>query len=215
MNELIFFIQVLLITGFTLGAKRLGKDALTAWVCIQALIANLFVLKQISLFGLEVTSSDAFIIGSLLGLNFLQENHGRAEAYKATGICFLFISFFALVSQLHLLYRPNAFDTSQSAFETILSPSLRLTAASVAVFFIVQQIDIRMFSVLKNKWPQVPFSIRTGVTLVISQLLDTMLFTMAGLYGIVESILDIFMMSFLIKIIVIFCFTACTRLAKT
>jgi len=214
MNEFIFFIQVLLITGFTLGAKRLGKEALTAWVSIQALIANLFVLKQISLFGLEVTSSDAFVIGSLLGLNFLQENHGQSEAYKATKICFLLISFFALVSQLHILYRPNAFDISQSAFEMILSPSLRLTAASVAVFLIVQQIDIRLFSVIKNKWPQVPFSMRAGATLVVSQLLDTILFTFAGLYGIVESVLDIFMMSFLIKIIVITCFTACTRLAK-
>src|ERR1700704_2652696 len=104
MNELIFFLQTILILGFALGAFKLGKEALIAWVAIQALIANLFVLKQITLFGLDVTASDAFAIGSLLGLNFLQEYFNREEANKATWICFFFMIFFVLVSQIHLFY---------------------------------------------------------------------------------------------------------------
>jgi uncharacterized integral membrane protein (TIGR00697 family) len=214
MNELIFFIQTLLIIGFALGAFKLGKETLIAWVTIQALIANLFVLKQITLFGLDVTASDAFVIGSLLGLNFLQEYFSREEANKATKICFFFMLFFALVSQLHLLYQPSSYDSTQPAFLTLLTLSPRLMLASLSVFFIVQQVDIRFFAFLKKILPQASFAFRTAIALVFSQFLDTVLFSFAGLYGVVASLFDIIIMSFLIKLVVIFCFTCSIRWAK-
>lgn len=215
MNELIFFLQTLLIVGFVLGAFRLGKEALITWVAIQALIANLFVLKQITLFGLDVTASDAFAIGSLLGLNFLQEYFSQEEANRATKICFFFMFFFALVSQLHLIYTPSSYDTTHSAFLTLLTLSPRLLIASMSVFFIVQQIDIRFFAFLKKTFPAVSFAWRAAIALIVSQFLDTFLFSFAGLYGVVASVFDIIAMSFLIKIIVIFCFTSCVRWVKT
>lgn len=214
MNEFIFIAQTLLIVGFALGALKLGKEAVIAWVAIQALIANLFVLKQITLLGLEVTASDAFAIGSLLGLNFLQEYFSREEANKATWICFFFMLFFALVSQLHLLYEPSPHDTTQSAFLAILTPSPRLLVASMSVFFIVQQVDIRFFSFLKRVLPWTSFALRTGIALIISQFLDTVLFSYVGLYGIVASVADIIFMSLIVKLVVIFCFTSCIKWAK-
>lgn len=214
MNEALFFIQIILIIGFALGALKLGKEALVAWVAIQALIANLFVLKQITLFGLDVTASDAFAIGSLLGLNFLQEYFSREEANKATWVCFFFMTFFALISQLHLLYQPSPSDHTQSAFLTLLSSSPRLLIASMSVFFVVQRIDIYFFGFLKKILPHMSFALRAGIALVCSQLLDTVLFSFAGLYGIVASILDIILISYIIKLIVIFFFTSCMRWAK-
>lgn len=215
MNEFLFLVQTLLIISFAFGAFKLGKGALVSWVAIQALIANLFVLKQISLFGFQVTASDAFVIGSLLGLNFLQEYYGKEEAKKATWVCFFFMVFFVLASQLHLLYQPSPHDTSQPAFDQILSLSPRLLLASMSVFFIVQQIDIRFFAFLRNKFSKASFSLRTGLSLVFSQLLDTILFSFAGMYGIVASITDVIVVSFMIKLIVIGCFTSFIRLAKT
>jgi queuosine precursor transporter len=214
MNEGLFFAQALLIVGFALGAFKLGKEALIAWVAIQALIANIFVLKQITLLGLDVTASDAFVIGSLLGLNFLQEYFSKEEANKATWICFFFMIFFTLVSQVHLLYQPSSYDTSQSAFLTLLSPTPRLLIASMSVFFIVQQIDIRFFSFLKKRFPHLNFAIRTTIALILSQFLDTVLFSFAGLYGIVASIAHIIVISFMVKLIVILFFTSFVRWAK-
>lgn len=214
MNETVFIIQALLIVGFALGALKLGKGALTAWVAIQALIANLFVLKQITLFGFDVTASDAFVIGSLLGLNFLQEYFGKAEAQKATWICFFFMFFFAIVSQLHLLYTPSQHDTMHPAFLALLTPSPRLMIASMSVFFLVQQFDVRFFSMLKNRFPQANFALRAAVALIVSQFLDTVLFSFLGLYGIVASVIDIIFLSFAVKLIVIFCFTPFIRWAK-
>lgn len=214
MNEILFLLQMLLIVGFALGALKLGQGALFAWVAIQALVANLFVLKQITLFGFNVTASDAFAIGSLLGLNFLQEYFGKEEAQKATWVCFYFMLFFAVVSQLHLLYQPSPHDTSQLAFSTLLSPSPRLFLASMGVFFIVQRIDIRFFSFLKSTFPSASFAVRSAVALILSQFLDTVLFSFAGLYGMVASITDIILISYAVKLAVIFCVTPVVRWVK-
>lgn len=215
MNEFLFIIQTLLIVGFALGALKLGKEALITWVAVQALIANLFVLKQITLFGFEVTASDAYAIGSLLGLNFLQEYFCKEDARKATWICFFFMLFFALVSQLHLLYQASPHDFSQSAFLTILLPSPRLFTASMGVFFLVQQIDIRFFAFLKNRFSKTSFAVRSAIALIVSQFLDTFLFSFAGLYGMVISVADIILISFIVKLAVIFCCSSIMRLAKT
>jgi uncharacterized integral membrane protein (TIGR00697 family) len=197
-----------------LGALKLGKGALTAWVAVQALIANLFVLKQITLFGLDVTASDAFAVGSLLGLSFLQEYHGKEEARKATWVCFFFMVFFAAVSQLHLLFKASPHDNTAEAFNLLLAPTPRLAMASLGVFFIVQQIDVRFFALLKNKFPHLDFAYRTALVLVLTQFLDTVLFSYAGLYGIVVSMIDIIFVSFLVKLSVIFLVTPVIKWAK-
>lgn len=215
MNEILFLLQAMLIIAFALGALKLGKETLIAWVAIQALIANLFVLKQITLLGLDVTASDAFAIGSLLGLNFLQEYFSRDDANKATWICFFFMVFFCLASQIHLLYHPSTYDTTQSSYIALLSPSPRLLLASLSVFFIVQQFDIRFFAFLKSSLPKASFAFRAAIALAVSQFLDTFLFSFAGLYGIVASVIDIMIMSYIVKLMVIFCFTSFVKWAKT
>lgn len=213
-NELLFFAQVIATVAFAMAACRLGSAALTTWVSVQALIANLFVLKQINLFGFDVTASDTFAIGSLVGLNFLQEHFGKEEAQKATKTCFFFLCFFALISQLHLMYEPSLHDFSQTAFHTLLSPAPRLLLASLGTFFIVQRIDIVFFAFLQRKIPNQGFALRVALSLTVLQLLDTILFSVTGLYGMVISLTDIILVSFLIKLIAIFSFTSIIQWAK-
>ncbi len=211
MNELIFLLQILLIVCFSFGAFKLGKEALIAWVSIQAIIANLFVLKQIKLFGFDVTASDSYMIGSLLGLNLLQEHFSQEDANKATRICFFCMSFFAIISQVHLLFLPNLHDVTQQAYHILLSPSLRLLAASMGVFIIVQTFDIRFFVLIRTYLPHINFAWRAAIALFFSQFLDTILFSFLGLYGMVASIIDIIFISFLIKLIATFSITLCIR----
>lgn len=215
MNEILFLIQIFFIITFVLFSLKQGKVFLTTSVTVQALIANLFVLKQITLFGFEVTASDAFAIGSLLGLNMLQEYFTKEDAQKAMWICFFFMLFFTLISQLHLLYQPNSHDTTQEAFLTLLSASPRFLIASMCAFLLVQQIDIRFFTFLKLQLPKINFSIRATIALIVSQFLDTALFSFMGLYGLVISVFDIIFFSFTIKLLVIFCFTPFMRWAKS
>lgn len=214
MNEFVFFIQTICVVGFSFLALNFGSAALATWITVQALIANLFVLKQVTLFGFQVTASDTFAIGSLMGLNLLQEYYGREEAKKASILCFFFLLFFAIVSQLHLFYQPNEADFSQASFQTILSLAPRLFFASVGTFFIVQRIDIAIFAFFQNKWSNRSFAFRSAFCLTISQFLDTLLFSISGLYGIVNSLFDLIFMSFFIKLIAIFSFTSVIKWVK-
>jgi uncharacterized integral membrane protein (TIGR00697 family) len=119
--------------------------------------------------------------------------------------------FFAVSTQLHLLYTPSSFDNSQEAFALILSPAPRLLIASLTVFFIVQRLDMRLFAFLKSKWPTASFAMRASFTLIVSECIDTVLFSFAGLYGIVASVGDIIMMSLMIKVLVILGFSSATK----
>lgn len=214
-NELIFFIHVILIAALCLVALALGPHALITVIALQGILSNLFVTKQITLLGLSVTCSDAFAVGSILGLNLLQEYYGKAITKKAVVASFFSLISYLILSQIHLIYLPNQFDTMQQHFWQILHLMPRITIASVFVYLIAQTFDVMFFGLLKrvlnDKYP----ATRSAISMICSQFLDTVLFSFLALYGVVGSILNVIIMSFAIKMFVIAIFTPFTKLAKT
>jgi uncharacterized integral membrane protein (TIGR00697 family) len=204
-NEILFFIHIALVIGFILISSRLNKNALISLIVLQAVFANLFVVKQMSLFGFSVTCSDVFAIGGILGLNLLQEYHGRQEANTAIKASFLGLLFFMAMSKVHLWYTPLSVDTTQEAFAQILSNTTRISCASIGVYFVVQKLDLRLFGFLHSLFGGRYLPLRIGISLVISQFLDTVLFSFFGLYGLIVSLFDVIVVSFFVKCIIISC----------
>jgi uncharacterized integral membrane protein (TIGR00697 family) len=204
-NEIFFFIQVFLCVGFTLGAARMGPLALASLIALNGVLANLFVVKQMELFHLQVTCSDVFAVGSIIGLNLMQEHFGKEAAKKVIWVSFFIMFFFVLVSQIHIGYAPADQDSTHAAFLRILSSTPRLVFASIGVYFLVQQLDVIIFGWLKKMFRDKHLGTRMGISLIFSQLIDTILFTFAGLYGIVASLFDVMILSFAIKCLVILC----------
>ncbi|VHO02780.1 queuosine precursor transporter [Candidatus Rhabdochlamydia sp. T3358] len=202
MNEILFFSHLFIVMLFVLISLKLGKEAVIASIAIQAILANLFVIKQISWFGWEITSSDVFAIGSIFSLNLLREYFGLGIAKKAIWISFFTMIFFTVMSQIHLFYLPSAFDTTHTAFLQILTPTPRLLLASLTTFMIVQQLDIKLFGFLK-KHLSIPFWIRNAVCVTITQLFDTILFSFLGLFSLVACLTDIILVSYFVKIVII------------
>lgn len=214
MNELIFFLHVLVNLAFLLIAIRYGKITLILFYVFQVILANFFVLKQISLFGFAVTASDVFAIGAFFSINLLREFYDKKLTYQTIWIGFMSMIGFMLLGQIHLLYAPNSFDYTHSAYSTLLSPTPRIAVASLITFLIVQRFDVMFFYRLKKKTEGKHLSIRMTVSLLISQLYDTILFSCLALYGIVESISSIVLVSYLIKVIVTMILTPFTHLCK-
>lgn len=213
-NEWLFLAHILGLQIALIFAMRLGKTGLITFLSLAAVLANLFVIKQIDLFGLHVTGSDAFIISSVLALNLLQEKEGKQSAQKATWISFGSTLFFAGASQIHLAYKPNLFDATQSAFSTILSPTPRIIFASLATFFLVQRLEVLLFAKIREKWRFMPFTFRSALSMTLSQAIDTVLFSFLGLYGQVGSIIHIIFVSFILKIGIIACSSSLISLLK-
>lgn len=103
MNELFLLIHTLIISIAALIALKLGKHCLIAFIAAQSILANLFVVKQITLFGFNGTASDAFMIGSIFGLHLLQEYYGTKEAQNSVKISF-FCLFFTRLYRKYICY---------------------------------------------------------------------------------------------------------------
>lgn len=207
MNNILFFTSVLLIVASALLALQRDKSVLIAWIALQSILANLFVLKQITLFGFNATASDVFAIGSLLGINLLREKYGPEEGLQAckTAIMasFLCMIFFMIVSQIHLMYEPSVLDTTQNAFEYILRPNPRLLFSSLFVFFSMQMFDLYLYGFLKKSLNAKNIILLNSISLGTSQLLDTILFTFLGLYGYASHLGEIILISYTIKMVAI------------
>ncbi|MGR3973443.1 MAG: queuosine precursor transporter [Candidatus Rhabdochlamydia sp.] len=202
-NELLFFLQIGVVLFSVIAAHQLGKEALITLAIFLVLFANLFVLKQINLYGLCVTCSDAYVIGHLLCLNLLQQRYGFKAAQFVTTLSFGTMLLFSLVSQLHLSFNPSLSDTAHLHYQAILGITPRLLLASLVTFYTVQQLDIFLFNFLIKQLPQASWKMRSAISLTLSQGVDTALFTLLGLYGVVESWTSIFWMSFAIKCCII------------
>ena len=201
MNELIFLFHLICVSVTTLIMLKIGFEALCAFLCIQAILANLFVIKQISLFGLNATASDVYIVGSVLTLNLIQEYYGKEKARTTIWISFGLLIFYTIVSQIHVSYIPSATDFAQEWYAQLLSFMPRITIASMFVYLIVQHFDTHFYALLKKLFKNNYLVIRNMISITVSQALDTILFSIAGLYGIIDNIGQIMIVSFTIKIV--------------
>ena len=202
MNEQLFLAHICFIGITALGALRLGKEALISFICLICILANIFVSKQIVLFGLHVTATDSLSIGASLGLNLLQEYFGRSIAKKAIWLSFAAGMVCTVLSQFHVFYTPSVFDITNQHYSAIFGIMPRIMLASFTTYIIVQHIETALYGYLQHHLPHLLLT-RNVLSVTICQLLDTVLFSFLGLYGSVEHIFHIILISYVIKIIVI------------
>jgi len=198
-NEYLFFIHSALILAFLLGAIYLGKEAVVAYIAGCFGLANLFVTKQVMLFGFEVTASDAYAIGGMLSISVMQELWGRQAAMKAIFASFLLLSLASIVSIVHVAYIPSVNDSMHVHFEALLSPAPRLAVASFVTFYISSHLEVILFQKLST-WAWMPFAFRAAMSTSLVMLVDTILFSFFGLYGLVADLFDIIIISYLLKL---------------
>jgi len=199
MNEIIFLIQAFFAIALVLVSKRLGKEAIFCLIALYAVLANLFVVKQINILGLEVTASDVFSVSSIFALNILRELFGQEEASKAIKISFVALASFFLMAKFHLLYLPASVDVTHKSFEIILQHNFRIVASSILVFFLTQHVDLFLFNTLKKRLQNRLPVTRMIISVFLSQVFDTTLFSFIGLYGIIASIANVILFSTIVK----------------
>ncbi len=203
-NEFLFFIQIVIVTGIGVLSLKLGKEALITLFCLQGILANMLILKQITLFSLHVTATDVFSIGSILSLNLIQEYFGKETAQKAILINLAMTLFYLGITFLHSIFIPNSFDTMHGHYQNIFHYMPRIVLASLLTATLVQYFDTYFFQFLQNLFKQKYFTLRATISLILSQIIDTCLFTVLGMYGIVASITHLIIVSLVIKLITIF-----------
>ena len=214
MNDLLFFIHITILILCILAALRIGKNALTSILVVQVILGNLLVTKQTILFGLNVTCSEVYTIGALFSLNLLQTYFGKRRAQEGLLITFFLLFFFVVMSQIHLRYLPSKYDSMHPIFSRLLDSTPRIMLSSFFCALLTQKLDLELFAFLRQNFSFLPFSVVFVLSSLLTQFLDTILFSFFALYGTVHSIKDIVLMSYAVKGVTVFSvapFTGCIK----
>lgn len=213
-NHIIFVVHTCIIGLLSILFGTLGKAALTSYVSLLFVLANMFVIKQIQLLGYSVTCADAYIIGVSFGINLLQEVWGQKTSRRAIWISFACSMFYVLMSQFHLWYTPAPYDTTHEHFAILFNNTARIITASFISYLIVQFADTYLYAFVKKKTDGKYFVLRNYLSMFSSQLFDTILFSFLGLYGIAHNITHIMVVSYGIKVAAIILSTPFIYYAK-
>lgn len=209
-NEILILLSFIIIYGGVVLFYRLfGKNGLLAFSIMATLLANIEVLILINAFGIEMTLGNVLFASTFLITDILSENHGRKEASKAVIISTLCSIMFIAISQTWLLYTPSANDWASGAFKTIFTSTPRIVCASLAVYLVSQLTDVWLY----HKWwawcrkrfgdEKKGLWIRNNGSTMISQLLNTSLYTFLAFYGTysVSTLVSIFASTYIIYIV--------------
>lgn len=203
MNELYWIIMLLVNFAAILISYRLfGRLGLYIWVPIAAIIANIQVTKTIELFGFEATLGNIVYATSFLVTDILSENYGKKEATKAVAIGFFSLIIMTVLMQLALLFAPSSSDFAHGSLQTIFSIMPRIAIGSLAAYGISQTHDIWAYSFWKRKRPSQRYIwLRNNLSTMVSQLIDTLVFTLIAFYGVFPTavLIEICLTTYLLK----------------
>jgi queuosine precursor transporter len=217
-NEWFGLIFVVVNFVFVLAIYRLfGKTGLFVWIGFSTVLANLQVVKTIEIFGLTATLGNAMYGTAFLVTDILNEKYGKEEAKKAVWLGFFTLLTMTIIMQMVLLFKPHEIDFAQESLSTIFGILPRIALGSLCAYLISQFADVYIFSYLKKKFPaDGQFWIRNNGSTMISQLLDTIVFTsiaFLGLYPMSEW-WQIFLTTYFLKFIIAFLDTPFGYIAK-
>jgi uncharacterized integral membrane protein (TIGR00697 family) len=210
MNE-IFWGIMLLVNFFLviLAYKLFGIRGLFIWIPIATIVANIQVVQTIKLFGLTATLGNIVYATSFLVTDILSELYGKKEANKAVWMGFFSVIAMTVLMNLALFFKPLEGDDfsllTYKSLDTIFSLMPRIVLASLLAYLISQHHDVWAYHLWKNKFPGIKkIWLRNNLSTMISQLLDSLIFTFVAFYGTFElKILgEIFITTYVLKWIV-------------
>lgn len=170
-----------------------GRDGLLGCIVLAILLANLQGPKLTVIFGLQTSLGVIFYSGIFFATDLLSEKYGRAEAGKAVLIGFAASCIIVLMLSLALLFQPTDHpDTAefsqriQTSFENILDFTPRFVLGSLFAYLISQSLDVWLFHWIKQKTQGRWLWLRNNASTMISQLVDTALYSFVVWWGIVD-----------------------------
>lgn len=204
-NELLWVLFIVVQFGLLVGAYKLfGLTGLYVWIGFAIVAANIQVVKMVDLFGISGTLGNIMYGSIFLATDLINEKYGRKQAQKAVYIGFVMLVSFTVITQIALKFTPNEYDFAQSALETVFTLLPRITMGSLTAYIISQTLDVYLFDKIKSKFgSKSQLWIRNNGSTLISQAIDTAIFTFIAFTGVLPFavVLEIFWFSYVIKII--------------
>lgn len=216
MNSLILFVEVLVIFCALLVCYRLfGKVGAIIWVAMATILANVITAKNANIFGLSTAIGTVMFASTFLATDILTEYHSLKDAKTAVYVG-LFADVVLIVStQIALLYQPSEFDYADEAMRTLFALNLRISIASMVMYFFSNIADVYLFSKIKEKSKGKNLWLRNNVSTILCNCLENFGFIFLAFVGIYDgqTIMTIAVSTSIIEAIVAVCDTPFLYLA--
>ncbi|MFI3175559.1 MAG: queuosine precursor transporter [Bacillota bacterium] len=192
-NEVVLFLMLIVTYGGTLiFYKLLGKSGLYAWTVIATLTANIEVMILVDAFGMEQTLGNLLFASTFLVTDILSETYGKQSANKAVKIGIFTNLAFIIISQSWFLYTPNANDWAMPSMQEVFSNTPRIMIVGIVAYAIAQIFDVWCFHHVWEKTEKLfgdrkkGLWARNNISTLLSQLINTILFTFGAFYGVYD-----------------------------
>lgn len=207
-NELLLCFSVVFIYFLVLlWFYVLGEKGLLCFTVFATICANIEVLLVIKAFSLEQTLGNVLFGASFLATDILSEFYGKKSSTKAITSGIITSISFVILSNSWLLY--DVTNGMDKPFKMMFSSTPRIMLSSLLVYAISQFFDVWIY----HKWWDFTTKrcndkrkflwLRNNGSTLISQLLNSFLFTVFAFYGTYDNktLMSIFLSSYVIFII--------------
>jgi uncharacterized integral membrane protein (TIGR00697 family) len=185
MNGMILAVEIIATFGtVSVLCVLFRKEGLIAWVAVATVLANIMTAKTVSIFGLDTTLGTVLFASTFLATDILTEQYGKEAATKAVKIGVASAVAFIVASQLALAYIPSPIDYADGAMRELFSLNLRISGASVLMYFIANYADVLLYERLREKGTKL--WVRNNVSTILCNGLENFAFialAFAGLYS--------------------------------
>lgn len=185
-----------------LAYKYYGKVGIFMWIIFATIVSNIQTVKLVEIFGIETALGNILYGTTFLATDALNLKYGEKTARKSILLGIITMILVSLFMTIALYYKPSANDFSQESLKVIFTLNLRITIASVIAFAISQFNDTKLFAFLQKKYNKLWIS--NNLSTIVSQVIDTVIFTSITYFGLVpfNVIIELMLSMLAFKIIV-------------
>lgn len=162
-----------------IAERFFGLAGLYAYIIVAIIVANLQVLKTTFFFGDTIALGTILFSSTFLCSDIINEHYGEKSALQGVKIGFYAYFLFALFMLFTLGFKPapESLDTHQN-MAAIFMPAPVIFMSSIVVYFVAQNIDIYLFSSLRQATQGRFLWVRTLVSTSIAMFIDNALFSL-------------------------------------
>ena len=216
MNILLGVVSLLLTFSLLIIVEKFfKKEGLFVWVSIATIIANILVCKSIEIFNITTNLGNILFASSFLATDIMSEKYGAKESRKAIILGVVSQVIFVIMTQIGLLYTPAPEDLAQGSMKGLFSINLRVSIASIVMYFVSNMADIYIFEKIKEKVPG-KLWLRNNVSTMICNSIENYLFSFLAFAGLMDitTILSIATLASVLEIVIAVCDTPFLYLSK-
>ena len=216
MNILLGIVSLLLTFSLLIIVEKFfKKEGLFVWVSIATIIANILVCKSIGIFNITTNLGNILFASSFLATDIMSEKYGAKESRKAIILGVVSQVIFVIMTQIGLLYTPAPEDLAQESMKGLFSINLRVSIASIVMYFVSNMADIYIFEKIKEKVPG-KLWLRNNVSTMICNSIENYLFSFLAFAGLMDitTILSIATLASVLEIVIAACDTPFLYLSK-